>query len=247
LAVVLPLTAGTLLFAAQPARAAVSAASSCTITSADLAQITAAQAQGLLAELSARKTLLIRTITCAKTDAQTLQTNLNAVTVTDNAATLKTQLSGKLDDAMNYYDIELGKVTNAGIAGTQKIAGEVLTWRASNYDPLAAQVANFTLWSENQALFGTGTARLQSIESVVAFVEQAAPNNALQSDLSGAQALMQTALDQNSQATNALLQSLPPDQALSLIQQSLQSLSDAYQTFFDISTVLQALLPTKSQ
>jgi hypothetical protein len=249
LAATLPLAALALLIAPFMAQAASAPlpSPSCTITTADLATVTAARTQGLLAELAARKALLVKTITCAKKDAQTVQTTLNALSVGNNATTLQSQLSGKLDDAINFYNIELDKVNNAGIAGTEEIASEVLTWRASNYDPLAAQVANFILWSGNQAIFTTGVARLQSIGSIVAFVEQAAPQNELQGDLADAQALMQTALEENTQATNAFIQSLPPDQTLLLIQQSLQSLSDAYAKFFSISTVLQTLLPAKSE
>ena len=220
---------------------------SCTITSSDLDAVTAAGTQGLMAELAARRALLTKTIACAKADARTLQDNLNGLSINDDEKTLRSQLSGKLDDAMNYYDLELGKVSGAGLAGTRAIAQEVLDWRNANYDPLAAQVANFILWSENQNLFQTAENRLNRIRNIVAFVEQAAPQNDLQADFASAEALVQSASDENERAKTALLQSLPPDQSLALIQQSLQALSDAYQKFFDASTIIQTLLPTKSQ
>lgn len=238
--VTLPIALGVFLLASETARAD----ASCTITPSALDAITAAGSQGLVAELTARKALLTKTITCAKDDAQTLQDDLNSLHVNDNAKTLQSQLSGKLGDAMNYYDIELGKVNDAGIAGTQAIAKEVLAWRASHYDLLAGQVANFILWSKNQDLFSAAENRLRGVENLVAFLEQAAPNNDLASDLASAQALVQTASDENQAAENALLRSLPPDQSLAAIQQSLQSLSAAYQKFFDISTIVQMLLPT---
>ena len=253
IAIIFPLAAGVLLGAAvQPAHAdtiaaPAGAAPSCGLTTDDLATVTAAQEQGLLPELAARRALLAKTITCAKTDAQALQANLNALNVGDGAVALQSQLSGKLDDAITYYNLELGKANSAGIAGTEQVAKEVLAWRAGTYAPLAAQVANFTLWSQNQALFSTGAARLQSMESAVNFVEQAAPNNELQSDLADAQSLMHAATNENEQATNALLAGAPSDQSLALIQQSLQSLSDAYQKFFDMSTILQSLLSTNPQ
>lgn len=244
LLVILPLAAGVLVSAAQAA--SMPAADNCTIKSSDIDAITAAASQGLLVELSARKALLTRTIACAKADAQALQSNLNGISADDNEKVIQSQLSGRLDDAMNYYDLELGKVNDTGIAGTQGIAREVLSWRASNYDPLAAQVSNFILWTNNQPLFDTATNRLRSIEGIVAFIEQATPRNDLQSDLAGAQSLVQTANNENQGVTNAFLQSLPPGETLTMIQQSLQSLSDAYQKFFDISTIVQALLPAKS-
>ena len=156
---------------------------------------------------------------------------------------LQTRFVGKLDDAINYYDIELAKVNDAGIAGTHGIAKEVLDWRASNYDPLAAQVANFTLWVKNQDLVNTAGNRLHAVENTVSFLEQTAPSNDLENALANAQTLMSTANNENQAAKDALLQMLPPDQSLALITQSLQSLSDAYQKFFDISTTAQTMVP----
>ncbi len=239
--ITLPVALGIFLLVSRTARAD----ASCVITPADLDAVTAAEAQGLVAELTARKALLTKTITCAKADVQTLEDDLNGLSTSDNAKTLQSQLSGKLGDAMNYYDLELEKVNGSGVAGTQAIAKEMLAWRASNYDPLAGQVANFILWSENQDLFSAAESRLQGIGNLVSLFTQAAPNNDLQSDFANAQALIQTASDENRAAEDALLRSLPPDQSLATIQQSLQSLSDAYQKFFDISTIVQALLPTE--
>ena len=237
----LPPLAGIFLGPVNTARAA----ENCIFASSDLDAVTAAAAQGLMAELFARKALLARTITCAKAETQSLQDNLNGLSVNDDEKAIRSQLSDRLNDAMNYYNLELEKVGGAGITGTQIIAKEVFAWRGNNYAPLAAQVANFTLWVKNQNLFETALARLRSIESIVSFLERAAPDNDLQSDLASAQALVQTARDENGAVKNAFLQSLPPGETLTLIQQSLKSLSDAYQKFFDISTIVQALLPTK--
>ncbi|MGC9968190.1 MAG: hypothetical protein ABSC29_00440 [Minisyncoccia bacterium] len=237
----LPPLAGIFLGSVNTARAA----DNCIITSSDLDAVTAAAAQGLMAELAARRALLTRTIACAKAEAQSLQNNLNGLSVSDDEKTIRAQLSDRLNDAMNYYDLELEKVGGAGITGTQIIAKEVFAWRGNNYNFLAAQVANFTLWVKSQNLFETALARLRSVESIVSFLEQAGAQNELRSNLASAQVLVQAARNKNDSARNAFLQSLPPDQTLALIQQSLQSLSDAYQKFFDISTVVQTLLPIK--
>ena len=239
----LPPLAGIFLGPVNTARAA----ENCAIASSDLTAVTAAAAQGLMVELATRRALLTRTITCAKAEAQSLQNNLNGLSVNDDEKTIRSQLSDKLNDAMNYYDLEIEKVGGAGIVGTQIIAKEVLAWRTSNYDPLAAHVANFTLWINDQPLFDTAKNRLRSIENIVTFINQAAPQNDLQNDLASAQSLVQTASNENQRVANAFLQSLPPNQTLALIQQSLQSLSDAYQKFFDISTIVRALLSAKPQ
>ncbi len=222
------------------------AAGSCTILPADLAAITAAQAQGVTAELAARKALLTRVITCANIDAQTLETQLHGTSVADGATALQSQLEGKLADATNYYTLELTKLNDAGIAGTKAIAGEVLSWRSGNYDPLAAQIANFILWSDNQNLFATAGARLIQMENIVSFIVSAGPNNQLQSDLAAAQVSIEDAKNENEAAKNALVQLLPASQSLAFIQQSLRSLSDSYQKFSDIGTVAQTLLSAQS-
>jgi hypothetical protein len=151
-----------------------------------------------------------------------------------------------LGDAMNYYDLELAKVSDAGIAGTEAVASEVLAWRAENYVPLSAQVANVILWSGNQNLFGVANTRLTQTGAVVNFLEGAAPNPSLQDSYANAQVLMQTANEENEAAKNALLESLSPDQSLALITQSLQDLSKAYKQFSDINTTVQTLLPINS-
>lgn len=216
----------------------------CTITPTDTATITLAASQGLAQELAARKALLSRVITCASSDAHALQAVLQDTTVDPSAQGLQSQLVSNLGGAINYYHTELAKVNDAGIAETRVIASEVLSWRAANYDPLEGQVNNFILWAGNQSLFTTANARLSQTGSVVSFLQEAGPQTQLADEYASAQALINNANDENSAAKNALLQGLPADQSLSIISQSLQSLSDAYQKFSDISTIVQTLLPT---
>jgi hypothetical protein len=241
--VIISLTASLGFISPKAALADDPTVSTCTITPADLQGITAAEANGIQAELTARKALLTTVITCAQTEAQSLQMGLTAIQASPDAAVLQSQLSGKLTDAVNYYSIELTKVNDAGIAGTEAIAREVLSWRQGNYDPLSNQVANFILWEQNQDLFVKAGSRLGQMEGIVSFLEVAAQNNDLQNDLSAAQAFIQTANNENQSAKNALLQSAPSDESLGLIQQSLQSLADAYQKFSAMSTIAQTLLP----
>lgn len=223
----------------------------CTFTPADITAIQAIEtnpaltsSQELSQELDARKALLGRVITCAKIDAQTLQTNLQGVQVSSDATQLQSELVDKLSDAINYYDLETVTLDGAGIAGTQSIARNVLSWREANYNPLAGQVANFILWAGNQAVFSAANIRLTQIGQVVSFVEAAAPNGQLQDAFAIAQSSLQDANNQNASAKAALLQSLSPDQSLAFIQASLQSLSDSYKQFLAVSAIVGTLLPT---
>jgi hypothetical protein len=219
-------------------------AQDCTITQDDLVAINAAAANDIQAELAARKALLTRIINCATENAQELQGDLANVQASGNTANLQSELAGNLNEAISYYALELQKVQTAGISGTEAIANEVLSWRTGNYDPLANEVANFILWSENQNVFNAANTRLADVANIVSFVEQAAPNPTLAQDLASAQSLITAANAENTSAENALIQSEPSDATLALITSSLQSLSDAYQQFSNISGIVQQLLPS---
>ena len=224
------------------------AADDCAISHDDVAAIKAIQSNPNLGyldeinqELAARKKLLSKVIACAKNDAQSLQATMNAVSVNTADESIKDQLSGKIGDAINYYNIELEKLNGSGIWGSEQIAQEVLSWRASTYAQLSSSVDNFILWSQNQSLFKTASDRMAQIAPMVSFLSQAG-----NSDLAGAfddsQKSFIIAQNENISARQALAESLPPDQALAVIKQSLQSLSETYQDFFNVSDVIQKLI-----
>lgn len=222
----------------------------CAPSAADLAKLTAVRndptlsySDELKAELAVRKELLSETITCAQTEASNLQASLSALTVTGDAANLSTELSGKLNDAVNFYSIELNKLNTVGIAGSQAIAREVLAYRTGSYDPLAGDANNFIIWEGNQNLFATAQTRMDQTSRAVSFLESATPNNDLQDAMTSARSKFQNAQSENQAALQALIQFQPPDQSLAIIQESLSSLSDTYQQFFNVSTIIQTLLP----
>ncbi len=215
----------------------------CTLSAAGFAQLQAAQS--VADELTIRKQLLGQTIACAVSDAQSLQTTLNAVSMPDSeSAAIQSQLSGKLDDAVNFYNLESAKLNGAGISATEAIAQEIVAWRTANYDPLTGQINNLILWSQNQGLFNTAETRLTQTTQVVNFIESAAANNDLQGQLNAARSSLEDAQSENAAAETSLAQFQSPDQSLASIQQSLQSLADTYQKFSDLNTSIQALLPT---
>lgn len=222
----------------------------CTITKGDIAQITAVQndptltaSQELSQELALRKQLVGKTITCAEQEAQTFQANLASTTVESDAQPLQAQLLSDLNGATDFYNLELTKLNTAGIAGTEAIAQEVFAWRAGTFLPQSENVNNFILWAQNQNLFDTAQARMTGTQRAVSFLESASPNPALQSAFDSAQSSFNDAENENATAKAALAQGLSPDQTLALIRQSLGSLSDTYQGFFNVSTEISSLLP----
>jgi hypothetical protein len=194
------------------------------------------------AELVVRKQLLTDTITCAANESKALKTSLMAVKTNQDFITFQSQLAGQLDEAAAYYDLETQKVSTAGLSGTENIAKDVLSWRKSNYAPLAENVSNFISWSGNQAVFGVAENRLEQVKSLIGSVPFS-ENAELQDDFQEAVVSLQSAQDENAKAGQAFEQSLSPDQTLALIQQSLSDLAATYQHFFDISNLVQTLLP----
>lgn len=225
-------------------------AADCDITAGDIAQIAAIQndpkftpSQELTQELALRKRLVGQTVTCAEQEAQTFQANLASTTVESDAQPLQTQLLSDLSGAMEFYNAELAKLNGVGIAGTEEIAQEVLAWRAGTFLPESENVNNFILWTQNQNLFDTAQVRMTQTQRAVSFLESASPNADLQTAFDSAQSSFNDAESENAAAKAALAQGLSPSQTLSLIKQSLSSLSDTYQGFFNVSTVISSILP----
>ncbi len=221
----------------------------CGITQDDLAAIKAIQnnislsyGDELQQELAARKNLLSKTISCAEVDAKGMKADLDNETVDPNLESLKNQWSDRLSSAISYYDLQLQRVNEAGISGTESIAKETLAWRANNYAPLAENVLNFIMWSENQTLFATAKNRLVQVNNlIISPLFSETPD--VQNDYEEAAVSLKAAEDQNVSAKNAFAQSLSPNETLLFIKQSLDSLSSTYQHFFDISNLIQSLLP----
>jgi hypothetical protein len=229
------------------------AAGDCAISADDLSAIQAIQSNTALSyldeinqELSMRKQLLSKTITCAENDAQSLKLEVNGISVAAADKNIQSQLSGRIDDAVNYYNIELGKLNGSGIKGSEQIAEEVLSWRASTYAELASSADNFVLWTQNQNLFQIASARMAQITPMVSFLSQA-NNNDLARAFAAAQTSFNAAENENASVRSALAEFLSPNQTLIVIKQSLQSLADTYQKFFNVSEIIQKLLVGTSQ
>jgi hypothetical protein len=225
-------------------------ADDCGVTSADIAQITAIQnnpnltsSQELTEELALRKQLVGLTITCAEQEVQTLQINLQNAPTSTQTQVLESQLAGDLNDASNFYTIELTKLNGVGIAGSEAIAGEVFSWRQSTFAELSENINNYILWSQNQSLFDTAETRMNQTQRAVSFLEGASPNPDLQTAFDAAASSFSTAQSENAEAKAALAEGLSPDQSLLLIQQSLASLATTYQNFSTVGEIINTILP----
>lgn len=233
--------------ATTPAQASMPA---CTVSVSDVAKISAIQnnpslsyADEIKQELALRKHILQQIIDCGTNDARTLQSTLQQITVDNDSKHLQATLSSQLDDAVNFYGIEQTKLDGVGIAGSQAVAKELRAWREGTYNPLADEVNNFILWSRNQGLFVTAQTRMDQTAHAVNFLEGISANSDLESAMSAARSSFAQAKNANDAAKNALLTSLPADQSLALIKQSLAALSDTYQKFSAVSDLIKTLIP----
>jgi hypothetical protein len=225
-------------------------ADDCSITAAQIAQITAIQndptlsySQEIQQELALRKQLVGKTIGCAQQEVQTLQASLQAAPVDSNSQDLQSQFAGKLNEATNFYTIELTKLNESGIAGTETVAKEVLGWRNNSFAPLTAQVNNFILWTQNQPLFDTAQTRMDQTSRAVSFLESASQNGDLQNAFDATSGAFNVAQSENAAAKTALAQGLPASQSLMLIKQSLDSLATTYQGFSTVGSLIKQILP----
>ena len=179
-------------------------------------------------ELAARRNLLSETLLCAKGENEALKANLLSE-VTDPAfSNLKDQLSGKLDDASSYYDIQLTKVNTAGISGTEAIARDVVAWRAGTY---GRSRQTFPILSFGPRIRHYSLRRIAGLRRWEIWRRQSRfPRmRSCETDFQEATVSLQAAEGENSQAKAVLEQSLSSDQALAIIQQSLASLSATYE------------------
>jgi hypothetical protein len=222
----------------------------CALSPTDFAKIAAVQSdpsftptEEVIQELVVRKQLLSQTITCAQTEVSSLQSVLLAATTTYGTQNIQSQLLSDLDGASDFYTIEKSKLNNVGIAGSKEIASEILAWRAGTYTPLEGKINNYLLWTQDQSFFNTAQARMDETQNAVNFLESTSASQDLQNAFNTTYASFQSAKAQNAAAESALAQSLAPDQSLTLIKQSLDSLSSTYQGFFAVSDAIKALLP----
>lgn len=228
----------------------VARAAGCDIAQSDIDAITAVRNDPTLdplaavkAELAIRKELVGRTIGCAEQEALGLQGVLAAAPAVSGADVLRSQLGDKLNESLNFYAIERGKLLTAGIAGSQAVAKELLAWRNNSWSVVAGQVSNFVLWSNNQSLFDTARNRMDQTGRTAAFLDGISANIGLETAVNTARAAMNAANGTNDAAKSALLQFLPPDQSLVLIKQSLEGLSLTYKDFSAVNDLMKQLLP----
>jgi len=189
--------------------------------------------QRTTAELKIRKALLKEAAGCAIEEAAAIKSGLTKTEAREpEAESLKKQFLGRLEDALNYYELQKSKIEDLGLQGSRNFARELKEWRDGNYKPAAKLASNFIIWAQNQELLQSAQNRLDQIASTVSILKLVY-NEDIQNLWRGADQNFNEARKANQEAKLNLRASLP-DEALNSIKSSLTALAKTYGNLFDL-------------
>lgn len=191
-------------------------------------------------ELRLRKELVSNTITCAIEEASALKTGVDKLSDVETGKTVGLRISDLLDNALGYYKLQLGKVSDLGLEGSRYFAKDLLIWRKGNYGPIAKTASNFIMWSENQNLVRTAKNRLNQVGGAVTILKLI-ENESVQKKWDDVNRLFNIVLVENQNAKRGLENIDPPGETLTSIKLSLESLSEMYKTLSELVTEINAL------
>ncbi len=186
-------------------------------------------------ELSLRKEILKSAILCITNDAENLRGKLKAVSSDDpDIKSIRESLGAQLQTTIDFYQSEKAKIDTFGIRSSEESAKSIKIWRASTYAPLAEESVNFLLWVKNQEILKTAQTRFDQIRATV----KALKINEREEMVKGmrdAEDNLEKANALHARAKDTFMSGGNPGTSLSLIKETLESLSGAYQNFFVIS------------
>ncbi len=199
--------------------------------------------EGVRKELSARKELLAGILSCATQEATALEESLRALPPQDAAMEdMKQKLLGKLDEVLQFYEHQNADIVHLGISGTQEVARNLKTWRASNVDPIAEGAAGVALWIKQQTLLQATAHRLAQIETTVQRLKLNEHED-IAAALASARVHLKSAEEANRAAKDVLVEGVAFDRALTLLKNALDNLAATYQNFFEVSEFVKKILP----
>ena len=198
--------------------------------------------EAIRAELKVRHDWLRATLNCSLFETNRLRSALREFQTKDaDLNSLRDQILVQLEDVSQYYDLQLSKVNDHGIQGTKDTARAIIDWRAGTHSIIAERAGNLMLWSKNKDLFSSARARYDLIGQTIRrlnLMEQ----EEIGDKYGAAEKSLVEAENLNSSARKLLLQSANPD-TTKLIKDSLENLSQTYESFFELSEGIKKLLP----
>jgi hypothetical protein len=200
----------------------------------------------VVAELKIRQEALNAVLDCGLKDVANLKSQLEQEKISDSnskAQLIQNQYLGQLQQANDFYNQEKARVSGLGILGTKQLAAEILNWKQNTYDSQSEKIVDFILWLRNQKFIGIVQQRLNAFSHYLN-TWNLMDNPEIQSSFSDAQKNFQSAQDLNTRIGNDFYNQNfnLPDMTQS-IKISLESVSAAYQNFFDLQKEIQKILP----
>lgn len=177
-------------------------------------------------ELELRQNILYGILDCLASSTETLKSNYDSLPYSRNGINLKMRFMDQLHGNLFYYGEKRKVVESADIPQTKLLAKELLDWKKSHENDLAS-ASYFLLWVKNRNLLSLAKDRAEQISNL-----KLSDKNRV--SLLQAQGALAAADSLSSSAQEFLEQSAPPQNALSLIKQSLGKLLDSYRYFIKI-------------
>ncbi len=194
--------------------------------------------EAIRAQLQVRKALLRSVIDCALEDLKHRKETLKTIRF-DDPRTLE-DIARSLDASEEFYARKREAVGDLGIRGTQDLAQELASWRASNYVPLMAREDALLLWSQDQSLFSKAEARFDQVRPVVMSLKLIS-NDGIQATFKDAEKAFAEAKTKNEAAKAAIQKGDPAANAL--VRRSLEPLSGIYKMFLELSDEIKKIVP----
>lgn len=198
--------------------------------------------ENILKELSIRKKIIGRAISCSIDEALSSQSELRiAETNSQDLSGIKNRIISKFDEIIGYYQTQNGSVGDLGIAGSKIFSANLKSWRDSNFVPMSDIEKNFLVFLKNQDVIQTAQNRFNQI-SLTLKTLGLSDNQKISGILNEADKNIQLANDGNNQAEDIFKRLAWPSNVSDIMVSSLQHLKDAYQNFFDIGTEAQNII-----
>ncbi len=200
---------------------------------------------GVIAELKIRQEALGAVLDCGLKDVADLKSQLDQEAISDSdskAQVIKNQYLDQLRQANDFYVQEKSRVSGLGILGTKQLSAEILNWKQNTYDIQSEKIVDFILWLRNQKFIGVVQGRVDAFGRYLK-TWNLTDNPEIQTSFGDAQKNLQSAQDLNVQIRDDFYgQNFNLPDLTQAIKSSLESISAAYQDFFDLQKEIQKIL-----
>jgi hypothetical protein len=193
-------------------------------------------------EAELRRELLRKVIDCGAEEIRELQTTLRALPEDKGTDRLRSQLLEGLNEALPYYELQRKKIDDLTIRESRDLARILREWREAHYAPIVERIVNFVLWTKNQDLFRTAQKRFDHISQTVNNLKLTQTEE-IRMRFEKAEGSLSEASELNRKVKRALEQPDPHNDALTLLKNSLETLSATYQDFLNLGEAVKKILP----